>query len=600
MDHPNGPRSLTELFATSVFQVPAYQRAYAWDIKPHLTDFLGDLKSHPANEGKRYFFGTVLLTDARAAASGDRFHPYAVVDGQQRLTTACIFIAAAIRRLSGSTGDGELVSNCKDLFIAAAVGNKRKFLTIEEDQGFFERFIIGDEAPVDSDIATPSQRRLWLAKCFFQDELSGTRLEPLQDLLRTLLDCHILVYAVTTNAEATQIFELQNDRGKRLTDLEALKSYLMHGLYIHAGENTESDLAVLQNNFANIYRSAEQIESYPEAPNEDSVLAFHCIAFERWLSLDDKTNGWTRPKLLVKKILSIEENSHISPAEWIKAFSNRLQDSFCAVRSILEARDKIGALGDLTALGRAAPFWPLLMKCWRFDNGDSFSRATRSVERFAFRSAIAGKRSVTGESRIYSLARDFAGDFDSLVRTLEEMRSGWNIPELFEFGLRSENFYSYGRLATYLLWRYENYLRGLPGRGCSALSWRTMISPANAAVRFAKDHIEPKDENNPALAQEVRWRPDDPAEKPRPFRDVFLNRLGNLVLDTISTGAAKGNSRFDAHRIEHYRKSDLLSQHELVSEFASAPTEVEGAWGWDLRSIRSRQESLVKFALETW
>ena len=37
-----------------------------------------------------------------------------------------------------------------------------------------------------------------------------------------------MVYAVGSAEDATQIFELQNDRGKRLTSLEALKSFLMH------------------------------------------------------------------------------------------------------------------------------------------------------------------------------------------------------------------------------------------------------------------------------------------------------------------------------------------------------------------------------------
>ena len=81
-------------------------------------------------------------------------------------------------------------------------------------------------------------------------------------ILRTLISSQILVYAVNTSAEATQIFELQNDRGKRLTDLEALKSFLMHGLYISGHEDVESDLNVVQQNFAEIYRAAEEIESH--------------------------------------------------------------------------------------------------------------------------------------------------------------------------------------------------------------------------------------------------------------------------------------------------------------------------------------------------
>ena len=84
-----------------------------------------------------------------------------------------------------------------------------------------------------------------------------------------------------SDLEATQIFELQNDRGKRLTDLEALKSFLMHGIYLHAGSNAESDLNILQTNFAAIYRAAEKMEAFYDSRHEDELLSDHCIAFER-------------------------------------------------------------------------------------------------------------------------------------------------------------------------------------------------------------------------------------------------------------------------------------------------------------------------------
>ena len=61
-------------------------------------------------------------------------------------------------------------------------------------------------------------------------------------LLTVLHNSRLLVYSVDTPAEATQIFEFQNDRGKRLTELERLKSFLMHQIYLHSGPNADGDL----------------------------------------------------------------------------------------------------------------------------------------------------------------------------------------------------------------------------------------------------------------------------------------------------------------------------------------------------------------------
>src|SRR6516164_8464346 len=100
MNQSNGLISLSNLLATSLLEVPPYQRAYAWDEKPHVHDFFEDLAAHPATQESRYFLGTILLTMANGDVDA-RFRLQAVVDGQQRLTTACILVAAAVTRLSG-------------------------------------------------------------------------------------------------------------------------------------------------------------------------------------------------------------------------------------------------------------------------------------------------------------------------------------------------------------------------------------------------------------------------------------------------------------------------------------------------------------------
>ncbi|MGH7389688.1 MAG: DUF262 domain-containing protein [Candidatus Rokuibacteriota bacterium] len=598
MNSHKGALTLRDLLATSLLEVPAFQRAYAWEENPHLRDFFEDLNAHPPQFG--YFLGTFLLTQANGGAD-TRFRHQSVVDGQQRLTTACIFVSAARARLSVLGGDRELAADCENLFISDAVGRRRKFRTIREDDPFFERFIIGPEEATDADIATPSQRRLWNAKNYFRRVLATCEESTIGRLLSTLLKSQILVYAVNTDVEATQIFELQNDRGKRLTDLEPVKSYLMHGLYLQGHADVQGDLRFVQQDFEAIYRAAEQIEAQPEVPSDDQILQYHCIAFETWVRLEERVEGWRQPKELIKKVVSSEDRrGGLTPPEWIKRCSGRIKDSFTATLQILRARDTVEALGDLTALGRIAPFWPVLLKCWRADRtpGRSrFAEAVRAMERFAFRSVIAGKRSDAGVSDLRVLARDFVGNFDELVKRLGELRNGWGIETDYVQGLNSPNFYDYDHAATYLLWRYENHLRSRQGQQWPRLSWTTLIAPATDAQRFAKDHIEPKDEGNERLKRLAKWNPDDAEERERPFGEIFLHRLGNLVLDSVSAGAAKGAGGFK-DRIAHYTsRSELLSQGEVVTLFATVN---DGSYEWDETAIRSRHKALVDFAREHW
>lgn len=595
----NGPNTLAQLFNYNILNVPAFQRAFAWE-KPQLRNFIDDLRSHPARDKdingktKEYFFGTILLTRAQNI-SIPLYDSYAVVDGQQRLTTTCIFVAVAAAKLQI---DPQYSSLANKFFGQVLQSDEiRKFHTIKEDDGFFERLLLpkGEEV-TGNNCDTPSQKKLLDAKQYFEEEIAGFDVALINEMLITLLGAQILVYAVNTNAEATQIFELQNDRGKRLTNLEALKSFLMHGLYLHAGSSTESDLEIVTQNFAHIYRNVEKMEFLYDAPDEDQMLSYHCIAFEKWEKLEDTPEGWRKPKELIRKTLS---EAQLNRKEWIKNFSNRLKDTYEFASQILQARDNYSCIpmGELAALNRVALCWPLLLKSWKLDknqNKPQFTAVVSLLESFTFRSIIAGKRSDTGESKLRELARDFSGDFDALSTELKQMLRGWDIPRSFAFNLDLENFYDWGNTATYLLWRYENHLRSKLGKQNPRLQWDTIVKPMSQAVRYAKDHIEAKDPSNPTLARLVKW--DDNDTEARPFADVFLHRLGNLVLDTISTGSAKGKGDF-LSRIPHYTaNSTFLSQGEIVTTFASRDHD-SGELIWDEAAIKKRHKALVEFAL---
>ena len=91
----NGQKAISDLFEPRrVFNIPKYQRAYAWETK-QLQDFINDIDNQII--GIDYFFGTILL---QIRDNEGYFKVIDIVDGQQRLTTLTIFMRLLLERLS--------------------------------------------------------------------------------------------------------------------------------------------------------------------------------------------------------------------------------------------------------------------------------------------------------------------------------------------------------------------------------------------------------------------------------------------------------------------------------------------------------------------
>ena len=196
----------------------------------------------------------------------------------QRLTTVVIFVAAVLSRLTRShmasvASEKEIRLVRRRYLVDEDIA---KFRTISEDTSFFESYVRNEKqerTSIDS-FDTPSQRRLWQARQFFNEKLRDCSDEEVHRLLGVVERARILVYSVNDPGEATLIFELHNDRGKQLTDLEALKGFLMHSLYLNA-HNPEHPLEIIQGHFAKIYRTYEALLDLDGELDEDSVLRYH-------------------------------------------------------------------------------------------------------------------------------------------------------------------------------------------------------------------------------------------------------------------------------------------------------------------------------------
>ncbi|MFZ0797389.1 MAG: DUF262 domain-containing protein [Terriglobales bacterium] len=123
-----------------VFRIPGYQRPYAWTTE-QAEELLDDLLTFmqasggPVEEMPPYFLGSIVLIKDESAPEAD------VVDGQQRLTTLTILLAAI--RASVAEPSASEVTRLIYEKGSAILGTKDRFrLTLRErDSDFFQRYI---------------------------------------------------------------------------------------------------------------------------------------------------------------------------------------------------------------------------------------------------------------------------------------------------------------------------------------------------------------------------------------------------------------------------------------------------------------------------
>lgn len=220
------------------FQVPVYQRAYVWseaenwallwdDIADTATRYLEDPEAHARH---RHFLGPIVLDQEHSAPGG--VDPRLVIDGQQRLTTLQILIAAAATAAREHGADDvatELAELTANRGRAAEGQHRFKVWPSRRDRGAFLATIENgaDETAVSG---IPGAWR------FFRDSIEtwitddgDASAEQQIERIRTLQTClESLLYVVSINLDesdnAQVIFETLNARGTGLGALDLVKN----------------------------------------------------------------------------------------------------------------------------------------------------------------------------------------------------------------------------------------------------------------------------------------------------------------------------------------------------------------------------------------
>lgn len=246
------------------YQVPAFQRDYAW-TEENWEDLWQDiLTSHET--GEPHFMGTLVTQTADSTkVTVDSSIPFAgehilIVDGQQRLTTLSILVIAVIQRLQVLVDNGvdaEANRDRQNILRNSYLGSKdaaslrysSKLALNENDNGFYQSNLVNLRVSQKVRGVTISQRRLWQAFQYFSQQLeSHQSFSENGALLAGLLTTTVakqLVFiqiSIEDRTNAYVLFETLNSRGVELGAADLLKNYifsLLSGPVDHAAGSYE-------------------------------------------------------------------------------------------------------------------------------------------------------------------------------------------------------------------------------------------------------------------------------------------------------------------------------------------------------------------------
>ncbi|TVZ51521.1 DUF262 domain-containing protein [Dokdonia sp. Hel_I_53] len=535
----------------NLFAVPNYQRAYSWERDKQIKQFFKDIKEHPASV-KQYHLGHFLFEEDE-----HNKNKFWIIDGQQRLTTVVVFLACVYNKLKDIEAYNNVATNIYNEYLVNTDSNQ-KYCTVTYDNNFFENIVIRQ---VQDKADTKSRKRILEAFEFFTSELNKKEVS-IEDIIywKDLIEnAKITTDSVSDKAEATQLFTFQNDRGKDLTELEKLKSFLMFNIYLDctiSGKNPNSDITYIEKEFETIYQSLELIK----IADEDQILNYHTIAF-----VSNNDTSLER----VKKELKKQDNK----SNWIKDFSVALKKSFSSVVAIQRSKNKESLLGDVLYLDQYNAF-PLILKLFHFHDIENFRKSLRLIEIILFKMEY-----TVGNYRtnlLHKIALDYNSDIIILENSLlhyanHGFKGYWNFTGDFERSL--DGNYHYFKSTRYLLWKYENDLRAS----------HEIREPAMSYNDFANTYGKFKYQNT--LDHWTPQKPDE-LEYSKEFNEKYLNNIGNLVLATRSRNSSDSNNL-----PEERSTSSVLIQRQKLEPFKENWTEVE---------IKKRQDDIVIFAKRYW
>ncbi len=571
--------NLDGVIEKGVFEIPSYQRGYAWQMK-QLEDFWSDLEHVSKLENKFHYMHSLTLRK-----SDDDFGDidFEIIDGQQRLATSLILLGLLAKT---TKNENYSLANLKSIlsynFYYHDIGEAFRAITEEED---LEKFKTSFYA-----------KNLISAYEFFKEKTSNITNPTLNKLLDALTK-KMLFSVVELNdnrIDPFSSFETINNRGKDLSTLELFKNRLHFVAHKICDEKEELEnlQKKINDTYAIIYYDLRQFKD----THLDSFLK-HFVAYyygesgkkfkERLLEteFDAYKKYDAYPYDEYEKINELLFYVSCSSKVWVflhmpndKELDKELEIEITPkMRGLLDKMRRLNALSDNA-------FLPLLLSLFTIQrvgkNGGKQPYATKELEglleyleRFGFLVyGVAGRD--TSKKQLIELAfktfrahrlwEDEITIEDLPVLEKDFFKGEHSGLKLLENNINFNNakkWYEWGKVLNYLLYEYELYHNPE-----TTLNFDSSIESI--------EHILPQNPDQGYSTKEKSW-----AKNPH-----IVHALGNLLLIAKNANSSLSNKPFDEKRKQYLKGS--YSEKEVAKNAS-----------FGVAQIKERSEKLLDFLI---
>lgn len=269
-DLPLKEVSIDELFMsgeTSVYEIPIYQRNYAWE-KEEIDALIQDVYDAFKKSQKNVYYIGILVSYHK----GDMI--FEIIDGQQRLTTISLILGA----------------------FGLAAKNRLTYRARKRSDDTLKSIPVFDVEEKDSGI----ENGFRYARNALNELVPKSEKSEFEKYFRSSV--HIIHYRVPKDIDLNHYFEIMNSRGEQLEKHEIVKANLMERL----GSDSERKL------FNIIWESCSEMSTYIQQNFTleifgNSLCKFHPASFDEMIKLL-KEDGKEKNLLSINEILDPDAN----------------------------------------------------------------------------------------------------------------------------------------------------------------------------------------------------------------------------------------------------------------------------------------------------
>ena len=548
------------------FVIPIYQRNYSW-TEAQCRQLWADLmRAGRDDKVKAHFIGSIVYVE-RGLSTVTTEEALLVIDGQQRLTTSTLLIAALAEHFK--------THNVAELLDAFSFKKLRNYYLLNPDEDGDRHYkLILSETDKDTllallqDTPMPAQASTRITENYalFQSLIEEHQQE-LEAICQGLAKLVIVDVALDRSQDNPQlIFESMNSTGLELSQADLIRNYILMGLE-----------PKLQTELYNTYwRPMEK--AFGQA-----AYVVHFDAFMRHY-LTTKTGEIPNVRevyLAFKAFAQKQPDTHTRTRDLV-ADIHAYALYYCAMALGTESDAGLKqAFHDLREL-KVDVAYPFLLDVYHdYKQGrlgsDEALQIVRLVESYDFRRAICAIPTNSLNKTFAGLSRTLKKDryLESVQAALLLLPSYRRFPkdEEFQREIKLRDLYNF-RSRSYWLRRLENHGR----------KERVVVED------YTIEHILPQNEDlSPEWQQELGpdWQR---------IQEEWLHTLGNLTL----TGY---NSEY-SDRPFAYKRDQVTDKDGNPIGFASSPLKLNLGLGavaqWDEAAIKARAERLATEAAKVW